>query len=56
MTPARPESKHMPRTFKPPLKRKQEDIKMEKLIIKCTPMAARLAQQIIRNAIPWWPF
>lgn len=29
---------------------------MEKFIIKCGPMLAKLAQQIMRDNIPGWPF
>lgn len=28
---------------------------MEKVIIKCAPFAAKFAQQLIREALPWWP-
>ncbi len=28
---------------------------MERIIIKCAPMAARFVQQLLRGAIPWWP-
>lgn len=29
---------------------------MEKIIIKCGPLAAEFVQQILRANIPWWPF
>jgi len=29
---------------------------MEKIIIKCGPLAVKLIQQIIRANVPWWPF
>jgi len=29
---------------------------MEKLILKCGPLVADLAQRFLRANIPWWPF
>jgi len=29
---------------------------MEKIIIKCAPLAGKFIQHVIRTNVPWWPF